>query len=104
MDRQVRLLPEPDSPTSPRVSPACRSKLTLSTARTVPRETRKVWIDPASGWRDVPIYDGADLAPGCKLKGPLLVEERTMTAFVGPSDVLEVDARDDFLVHVGGAS
>ncbi len=69
-----------------------------------PRETRKVWIDPANGWRDVPIYDGANLAPGCKLKGPLLVEERTMTAFVGPSDVLEVDARDDFLVHVGGAS
>ncbi len=68
-----------------------------------PRETRKVWIDPASGWRDVPIYDGADLAPGCKLKGPLLVEERTMTAFVGPADMLEVDARDDFLVHVGTA-
>ncbi len=69
-----------------------------------PRETRKVWIDPASGWRDVPIYDGADLAPGCKLKGPLLVEERTTTAFVGPADTLEVDSRDDFLVHVGGAS
>ena len=28
-----------------------------------PRETRKVWIDPATGWRDVPIYDGADLRP-----------------------------------------
>ncbi len=69
-----------------------------------PRETRKVWIDPANGWREVPIYDGVDLAPGCKLKGPLLVEERTMTAFVGPADLLEVDARDDFLVHVGGAS
>ncbi|MDP2331528.1 MAG: hydantoinase/oxoprolinase family protein [Reyranella sp.] len=68
-----------------------------------PRDTRKVWIDPATGWRDVPIYDGADLAPGCRLSGPLLVEERTMTAFVGPEDVLEVDARDDFLVHVGTA-
>jgi N-methylhydantoinase A len=31
----------------------------------------------------------------------LLVEERTTTAFVGPRDVLEVDERDDFLVHVG---
>jgi N-methylhydantoinase A len=69
-----------------------------------PRETRKVWIDPATGWRDVPVYDGADLAPGCKLKGPLLVEERTTTAFVGPNDLLEVDPRDDFLVHVGGAA
>lgn len=69
-----------------------------------PRETRKVWIDPATGWRDVPVYDGADLAPGCKLRGPLLVEERTTTAFVGPNDLLEVDERDDFLVHVGGAA
>ncbi len=69
-----------------------------------PRETRKVWIDPTTGWRDVPIYDGADLAPGCELKGPLLVEERTTTAFVGPNDRLEVDERDDFLVHVGGAA
>ena len=69
-----------------------------------PRETRKVWIDPATGWRDVPVYDGADLAPDCKLKGPLLVEERTTTAFVGPTDLLEVDERDDFLVHVGGAA
>ena len=66
-----------------------------------PRERRNVWIDPAQGWREVPVYDGADLRPGCKLEGPLLIEERTMTAFVGPRDVLEVDGRDDFLVHIG---
>ena len=53
------------------------------------------------GWREVPIYDGADLGPGCTLDGPLLIEERTMTAFIGPRDRLEVDARDDFLIHVG---
>ena len=69
-----------------------------------PRERRKVWIDPAHGWRDVPIYDGAELRPGCQLDGPLLIEERTTTAFVGPRDRLEVDARDDFLIHVGAAS
>ncbi len=68
-----------------------------------PREMRKVWVDPAHGWREVPIYDGADLRPGCKLDGPLLVEERTTTAFVGPRDRLEVDERDDFLVHIGAA-
>ena len=54
------------------------------------------------GWREVPVYDGADLRPGCTLDGPLLVEERTTTAFVGPRDRLEVDPRDDFLVHIGG--
>jgi N-methylhydantoinase A len=81
--------------------PAARSP---QAAPPKPRERRKVWIDPAHGWRDVPIYDGADLRPGCKLDGPLLIEERTMTAFVGPRDRLEVDARDDFLIHVGAAS
>ena len=81
--------------------PAARAPQTTSPK---PRERRKVWIDPAHGWREVPIYDGADLRPGCKLEGPLLIEERTMTAFVGPRDRLEVDARDDFLIHVGAAS
>jgi len=65
-----------------------------------PREMRKVWIDPTHGWREVPVYDGDDLWPGCNLAGPLLIEERTTTAFVGPRDLLEVDERDDFLVHI----
>jgi N-methylhydantoinase A len=69
-----------------------------------PRETRKVWVDPTHGWRDVAIYAGADLTPGCTLDGPLLIEESTMTAFVGPRDRLEVDSRDDFLVHIGARS
>ena len=43
----------------------------------------------AHGWQDVPVYDGADLRPGCTLTGPLLIEERTTTAFVGPRDTLE---------------
>ena len=69
-----------------------------------PRERRAVWIDPAHGWQEVPVYDGADLRPGCRLNGPLLIEERTTTGFVGPHDELEVNARDDFLVHIGAAA
>jgi N-methylhydantoinase A len=80
--------------------PAARSP---QAAPPKPRERRKVWIDPAHGWRDLPVYDGADLRPGCKLEGPLLIEELTMTAFVGPRDRLEVDGRDDFLIQVGAA-
>ena len=56
----------------------------------------------AHGWQDVPVYEGSDLRPGCTLPGPLLIEERTTTAFVGPRDTLEIDARDDFLVHIDG--
>ncbi|MBV8187799.1 MAG: hydantoinase/oxoprolinase family protein, partial [Alphaproteobacteria bacterium] len=69
-----------------------------------PRQRRPVWIDPRHGWQDVPVYDGGDLRPGCKLAGPLLVEERTTTAFVGPNDHLEIDAADDFLVHLGAVA
>jgi N-methylhydantoinase A len=78
--------------------PAARSP---QAAPPVPREMRAVWIDPAHGWRDVPVHDGEALRPGCKLSGPLLIEERTTTAFIGPRDTLEVDSRDDFLVHIG---
>ncbi|MBV8408996.1 MAG: hydantoinase/oxoprolinase family protein [Alphaproteobacteria bacterium] len=69
-----------------------------------PRQRRPVWIDPRHGWQNVPVYDGGDLRPGCKLAGPLLVEERTTTAFVGPNDHLEIDAADDFLVHLGAVA
>ncbi len=36
MDRQATVLPQPDSPTMPSVSPGLRVKLTPSTARTIP--------------------------------------------------------------------
>jgi N-methylhydantoinase A len=78
--------------------PAARAP---QTAPPVPRETRTVWIDAAHGWRDVPVYDGWALRPGCTLAGPLLIEERTTTAFIGPHDRLEVDPNDDFLVYIG---
>src|ERR687884_1954588 len=41
--RQVRLLPEPDSPTMPSVSPFSIEKLTPSTALTIPSSVRK-WV------------------------------------------------------------
>ncbi|MGY3473522.1 hydantoinase/oxoprolinase family protein [Bradyrhizobium ottawaense] len=69
-----------------------------------PRQKRSVWIDSTYGWQDIPVYDGEDLRPGCKLQGPLLIEERTTTAFIGPNDVVEVNTADDFLVHIGAAA
>ena len=44
IDRESTVFPEPDSPTTPRVSPRSKVRETPSTARTVPREVRKaVW-------------------------------------------------------------
>jgi hypothetical protein len=41
IERERTVLPEPDSPTIPRVLPRSRLKLTRSTARTMPRSVRK---------------------------------------------------------------
>src|SRR2546425_3096397 len=51
IERQVVVLPLPDSPTSPSVSPSCRLKLTRSTALTtrVPPNVKKwVWRSETS--------------------------------------------------------
>src|SRR6185503_1177584 len=46
-DRLVIVLPEPDSPTIPRVSPGATEKLTPSTALTTPRRVKK-WVRRSS--------------------------------------------------------
>ncbi|MBL8670343.1 MAG: hydantoinase/oxoprolinase family protein [Alphaproteobacteria bacterium] len=86
----IGLLP----PLKPAVPPA---------AKTAPaaRETRRVYIDDKLGWRQTPVYAGADLKPGHRLAGPLVVEEATTTVFVGVGETLEVDATDNFMVRLG---
>ena len=44
MDMAVTVLPQPDSPTRPRVSPGARSKLTPATALTRPRAAVKLTV------------------------------------------------------------
>lgn len=61
---------------------------------------RKVWIDEARGWQDVPVFSGSDLAPGHRVSGPAMVEELTTTVFVGADDELEIDAANNFLIHL----
>lgn len=63
-----------------------------------PVEERRVYVDAALGWRTLPVYAGADLRPGTRLSGPLLVEEATTTLFAGPGDDLAVDASDNYLL------
>jgi N-methylhydantoinase A len=79
------------------VKPSDRSK---SKTRPVPREHRPVHLGPASGFQTVAVYDGNQLRPGHKLNGPALIEERNTTILVGHGDRLEIDASDNFLIHV----
>jgi N-methylhydantoinase A len=65
-----------------------------------PIDRRPVYLDEARGWVDTDVYAGGDMRPGHKVDGPLIVEERTTTVFVGPDDVLEVDPANDFVIHV----
>ncbi len=65
-----------------------------------PVARRSVYHGAARGRADTAIYAGADLELGCRLDGPLLVEEVTTTVYVGPDDVLEVDNANNFVIHL----
>lgn len=65
-----------------------------------PLERRPVYLDARRGRIEIAVYRGADLSPGHRVAGPLLVEEQTTTVFVGPDDLLEVDAADNFVIHL----
>jgi N-methylhydantoinase B len=62
-------------------------------------ETRSVWHG-VQGWRDTPVYDGAEIRPGHRLQGPALVEELTTTVLVGPDDALWVDDDGNFFIDI----
>lgn len=62
-------------------------------------ETRSVW-HRLHGWLDTPVYAGADIRPGHRINGPLLIEELTTTVLAGPGDVLWVDDDGDFFISL----
>ena len=61
--------------------------------------TRQVWHG-RHGWLATDVYDGRRLGRGCALAGPAIIEERTTTVLLGPSDRLTVDAFGNFLIEV----
>jgi N-methylhydantoinase A len=65
-----------------------------------PIEHRRCWLDPAVGWRDVPVYSGDDLGAGVTLEGPFVIEERTTTVLGGVGDRLVVGAAGDLEVEL----
>lgn len=85
-----------------RLSKATPPDHVLTRIEPAPYEHRLIHLDMQSGFQAVPIYDGNRLRPGQGLKGPALIEERNTTILVGSEDWLEIDASDNFLIHVGG--
>jgi N-methylhydantoinase A len=81
--------------TLPRLEAAQPPKATVAATAV---ERRKVWVDRSSGWQDVPIYEGASLAPGHTITGPAIVNEATTTVLVGAGDTLTVDAAANFSI------
>jgi N-methylhydantoinase A len=66
-----------------------------------PVETRRVWIDQESGWRDVPIYRGSLLGAGQVIVGPAIIDEQTTTVMIGHGDRLVVDPSGNYMVSMG---
>lgn len=61
---------------------------------------RMVWLGPQDGWKRTAVFDGGSLAPGHRIEGPALVEERTTTVLVGTADALEVDTTGNFRIRI----
>jgi N-methylhydantoinase A/oxoprolinase/acetone carboxylase beta subunit len=56
-----------------------------------PKGRRPAYFPGGSGFVDTPVYDRYALAPGSRLSGPAIVEERESTTVIGPRAVMTVD-------------
>lgn len=74
-----------------------------ATGEPKPYERRRVYLGRTDGWSTADIYRGRELLPGHSRRGPLIVEEETTTLFVGPGDVLQVDASGNFTINLSSA-
>ncbi|MDN5851946.1 MAG: hydantoinase/oxoprolinase family protein [Actinomycetia bacterium] len=63
-----------------------------------PTSRREVCFDAAEGYVETPIYWRADLLPGSRLNGPLVVEEFGSTVPVHPGFVATIDAYRNIIV------
>jgi N-methylhydantoinase A len=64
---------------------------------------RKAFFPAAGGLIDCPVYDRYALAPGDRLAGPCLVEERESTCLLDVGDGGEVDRFGNLIASIGEA-
>jgi N-methylhydantoinase A len=63
---------------------------------------RLAYFPETGGYAPCPVWDRYRLAPGARLSGPAIVEERESTTVVPPGDELEVDGQANLSITVGG--
>ncbi len=74
-----------------------RTAFAVGPRRAVCSGTRPVYF---GGWIDTPIYDRANLQPGCTFDGPAIVEQADTTSVIEPGMAARVDCFDNILVEM----
>ncbi|MNV89562.1 hypothetical protein D3C71_1838700 [compost metagenome] len=71
-EKPVMLLPDPDSPTSPRISPSAKARSTPSTAFTTPLRVKKCVFSPCTSRMGVGVGVAMDASTACVCIAPVL--------------------------------
>jgi len=66
------------------------------------KKRRPAYFAEAAGYVDTPVYDRYRLAPGTRLSGPAIIEERESTTVIGPGARVVVDARLTIIAEPAG--
>jgi len=61
---------------------------------------RRAWFPETRGWTECAVYDRYALAPGARLDGPAIVEERESTSVLPPGTSATVDEYANLIVEV----
>src|SRR5207248_696411 len=61
---------------------------------------RRAWFPETRGWTECAVYDRYALAPGSRLNGPAIVEERESTSVLPPGTSATVDEYANLIVEI----
>lgn len=78
--------------------------LTYRPAAAAPASRRRQMRFPGFGTLDVDVYDRQALAPGTRVTGPALFEERETSCGVGPDATVTVDQHLNLIIDIAGDS
>jgi len=85
-----------------RVSPALAGRLAGVAAGPARKGRRPVWSEERRAFVDAEVWDRYRMAPGARVHGPAVVEERESSAVIGPGGTGEIDAHGNLVVELPG--